>query len=249
MAERTINTPRTTRDVRRLFREMARELSATKQGQLTRLFMGALAHGLFKRIHRAFVVKSRGRADDLGISWRPLKRETIAQRPIGGQSRRARSFRARQGRGLLTAAQDRVWRGIFASTLARLTAQGVSVAEAKSSAGRLAWAVLKSQGAKTRLGTLGGRKVRMLVVSGDLQRSIEPGRLGRFSYSPPNRLQLFEIRGKQLVIGSRLPYANRQNRMRTIIPGVRKMRPWFVQSLQEAVRVTSLRMEEVARRR
>jgi len=128
---------------------------------------------LLSKIKQAFLVKSRGGTGDDGIHWAPLKRSTIAQRRTTGGERKSLGIGGKRTRGLLTAAQDKRWRQIFGSRLAQLRVRGVPNAAAL--AAQIAWAILKSEGAKTKLAVLGGRKVDALRDTGELFRSLTPG--------------------------------------------------------------------------
>lgn len=208
----------------------------TDQRNLSGHFNSTFVHSLFGKIQKAFKDKSNpGGRDEFGDSWAPLKPSTIAQRPLrkGEATRLGIRGLGRAGRGLLTAAENRKWKGIFASTFARL-APVLGEAAAKAQAARLAWAILKSQGAKTKLATLGTRSVPLLVVSGRLKRSLGPGTLSAGRYSPPDE-QIAKFNGNRLEIGTSVPYAGHVHKKRRLWPTIRKMQPWFAQSAQTAV--------------
>lgn len=111
-----------------------------------------------------FLVMARGGTGAAGIRWKPLKRSTIAGRkPPPHKPRDARPM------GLLTVAQDKRWRRLFGVRLASLqTKYGGAAGDAKGRAAAYAWSVLKKEGAKTRLATLGGRTVEILRDTGEL---------------------------------------------------------------------------------
>src|SRR5262249_17840054 len=52
---------------------------------------------------------------------------------------------------------------------------GISDRDAAAQAAKHAWAVLKAEGAKTKLATLGGRSVEILRDTGLLLKSLSPG--------------------------------------------------------------------------
>ena len=146
------------------------------------LLRGAVA--LMSKVQQAFIVKSRGGVGEDGIRWKPLKRETIAQRRTTVKERRAAGVGGKRYRGLLTAAQNRRWARIFATRVAWLRAKGLSEADAKARAAQIAWATLKNEGAQTKLGLFGGRTVDTLRDTGELLRSLTPGTGNRPSGSP-----------------------------------------------------------------
>lgn len=198
-------------------------------------FTSAFGHNLFTKIHKAFLTKSEGRRDDLGDFWKPLKRSTIAARPIRKGERKKLGILGlgRGGRGLLTAGENRIWKGIFASTLARL-APRVGENKAKALAARLAWGILKARGARTRLEALGGRKVPIHIVTHRLERSLQPGTLSGRNYKPPEE-QIFEIGGRGVIIGTAVPYGAKLHRTRRLWPSVRKMAPWLQTATRKGV--------------
>lgn len=212
-----------------LFRRIAWNLGDVLSGRVPEhmdlylTFWGALARYLFGKIHEAYKVKSQGRMDELGNSWPALSPQTIANRRvteedilaygIGGTGERA--FK-RRVRGLLTVTQDKQWRAIYAKTLAKLEAVGTPSPEAKQGAAKLAWAILKSRGAQTRLEVLGGRVVLINVDTGALLASFDPTP-GEGPYTARDN-QLFELNGGSAELGSNIPYADDVDSLRSLIP-------------------------------
>lgn len=128
---------------------------------------------LLSQIRQDFIVKSRGGVGRDGIVWPPLKPETIAQRRTTAGERKSLGITGRRVRGLLTPDQDRRWRGIYSSTYQRLVLElGHTAAAAR--AAQSAWAILKAEGAQTKLATLGTRQVDILRDTGLLLRSLTP---------------------------------------------------------------------------
>lgn len=157
----------------------------TGQGNLGQTLVNGVqlrvANALLSEVELAFIQKSRGEVGSDGIKWAPLKRETIAQRRIGAGDLAAIGIKGPgqpkgRVRGLLTQAEDKVWRRIFASRLAWFMAKfGMSEGEAKQRAAQAAWAKLKEMGAKTKLEVLGSRQVDILRDTGELLASFSPG--------------------------------------------------------------------------
>jgi len=169
-------------------------------------------------------VKANGGTDSLGTKWKPLSRATIAARPVrkgevgrfGIGGRGSKAFKNRT-RGLLTPEQDNLWKGIFASTVKRLMVT-LGEREAKSKAAETAWAILKSKGAKTRLGTLGGRDVQILVNTGRLLTSYSPGRVSGGSYTPPSGDQTVIFHDFGIRITFSVPYGDATEATRPVLP-------------------------------
>lgn len=153
---------------------------------------------LLGEVQRAFLVKSRGGVGSDGIKWVPLKRETVAARRTTAGERKAAGVGGRRGRGLLTPAQDKRWRQVYARTLARLRLS-LGEADARARAAAAAWADAKRSGARTRLDVFGGRQVDVLRDTGELFRSLTPGyeQLG-----PAGPGQVFRVAPGAVVVGT-----------------------------------------------
>jgi len=126
----------------------------------------------------AYVTKARGGTDEAGIKWAPLKPETIAYgRPHPGLNARRKKAEAkgRAGRPLLTDALDRLWRGVYASTLRRLAKGGTGTADQKGQAASAAWGVVKAAGGQTILGRYGNVAVEIGRDTNRLLNSLSPG--------------------------------------------------------------------------
>lgn len=168
---------------------------------------------LLSQIQQDFITKSRGGTGRDGIKWKPLARATIAARRITVEERRAAGVGGRRERGLLTPAENRQWRGIFASTLARMRAKGMANAEAL--AAQTAWAIMKSRGAKTRLALFGGRTVDIGRDTSRMFRSLTPGVEDRPSNEPE---QIFMTIPGGAIVGSNVPYFEDFHRVRHVWP-------------------------------
>ena len=155
-------------------------------------------------IHQDFIRKARGQAGADGTRWPKLSRKTLAYSRRFGPGERARLKRdhglgrghrhAPGGKnGLLSGAQLRQWRGIYASNLKRLATQ-VPLDEAKRRAAQIAWAVMKRRGAKTNTGVLAN--------------SLQPGQITGGSYTaPPGEDQIFRLLRNGVIVGTNVPYA------------------------------------------
>lgn len=185
----------------------------------------------FQIIHEEFLVKSRGGTDSAGIRWKPLSPRTIAYRPLGkgdAQLFGVRNFKAT--RGLLTPSQDKRWRAIYGYQIRR----GKTPAQAAS----LAWNILKSSGAKTRLGTLSNRQLPILILTQRLERSLRPGKVIQGLYLPSQE-QEYEVDGTRLVVRTTVPYSDKLAQERPIFPP--DLTPWINRAKILAKRKVGLR--------
>ena len=159
-----VTTNRSKHFVKRVFSSIGKYIDGSKPDthNVGRIFWRVLTRYLFEKIHESFVIRSLGGTDELGNSFKPLKKVTIAKRPItkGNLSglgltkkQTGTSFKDRT-RGLLTPEEDSIWRETFARVMNGLSKQ-VSKAQAKKIAAKAAWGRVKKLGAKTRIDTSG----------------------------------------------------------------------------------------------
>lgn len=231
----TVTFKGTTRELKSLLHSLPALISGKKpdtQG-IGRMFKHAVAYYLFEQIEHAFVEKSWGGTDNLGYKWKPLKKSTIAYRPIGpGDVRKYRLPRNRT-RGLLTPVQNRTWKQTFYRMYKKLS-QRLTDTNAKILAAKIAWAKVKAGGARTKLEVLGNRKVQILVVTKRLFESVQAGSYSSGTYTPPSE-QLFQSGRGEIRIGSKVPYFAKQNKARTIIPPPSRIGPWLKAAVRAAV--------------
>jgi hypothetical protein len=170
---------------------------------------------LLSQIQQDFITKSRGGTGRDGVTWKPLRPETIAQRRTTAAERKAAGVGGRNSghRGLLTEAENRRWRAIFASRVAMLRAKGVANAAAIAAA--IAWAALKAQGAKTKLALFGGRRGDIGRDTSAMFRSLTPGVDDKPSGAED---QIFETIPGAVIVGSSKPYFPAFNRVRQVFP-------------------------------
>lgn len=166
------------------------------------------------QIQQDFITKSRGGTGRDGIKWKPLKRETIAARRTTRGELKSLGVSGKRTRGLLTPAEDKLWRQIFGSRLARLRFH-MGEGAARAMAAQIAWAELKRRGAKTKLEVLGGRVVMIGRDTGRMFRSFAPG----VDDQPSGEAeQVFETPPGSVIVGSNVPYFARFNRDRPCWP-------------------------------
>lgn len=193
-------------------------------------FLLCLGFGALSDIKDAYVTKADGGTDEMGISWPDLSPKTKAYgrrfgpgeqsslKQAAGVGRGAR-FAPGNNVGLLTAEQLKMWKKIFARTLARLRLS-LPEDEAKARAAQIAWATLKRDyGARTKLDVYGNRKVQILRDTGVLLNSLSPGILTGGpapSYSKPTAPggseQVFEQHPGSIIVGTNVPYAAAHNK-------------------------------------
>lgn len=221
------------RTVQREVNSIAKQLASRSRSDLNKCLTNHLAFQLFSRIEKAFKVKSKGQTDELGYYWKPLSPKTIAARPITEKDERRFKIQDRE-KGLLTAEETRIWRGIFRSLYQKYRKE-VNDKRAKYLAARSAWAILKARGAKTRIDLLSRRKVLILIVTERLLRSVSAGTLSGNRYYKPSE-QIFEYENGELRLGSSVEYAEYVNKARRIIPSATAMvrGGWVRDSLKEA---------------
>lgn len=198
---------------------------------VARGFQLALGFGALSDIKDAFVTKSRGGTDEMGITWPRLSPEYLAYGRRFGRGEKARLLRAAGGdpklhkfgvagnTGLLTKEQKARWQKIFGQQFARFYASTGSSEYAKMRAGRMAWYILKSEGALTKLAVFGNRQVEILRDTGVLFNSLSPGLLSgegaSADYQKPTSeggdQQIFAIRPGSVTVGTNVPYAATHN--------------------------------------
>jgi hypothetical protein len=207
-------------------------------------------------VQEAFIEKASGGTGEDGIQWPPLKKQTIANRRVGdsdiasmksqGITKRQSGYGARkQGagdldskgrlkRGFLTDAEDKRWKKIFASRKAQMMGKhGMSEGAASARAAQIAWAVLKSEGAKTKLEVLGNRKVMIGRDTGRLFNSLSPGVADPDSHpllTPPPEVEERVLREEVgcVIVGTNVVYASAFAKTRPLWPKTGQLpAPWM----------------------
>ena len=223
----------------------------SRSERLKRRFFGTYAESMFTYIHEGYMLKSRGLSDELGEQWPPLAPSTIAARPVTRADIQKFHIHPQKTRGLLSPKENTIWKKIFKRKFDEYFQGNMAHDEAKAKAAKAAWYWLKRMGAKTRKGLLGGRNVLILVDSGRLERSLRPGKMQVFSYRPYNKDQIYEIRGKQMMMGTRVPYAKyhqtgtKYHPPRPPIPSAKAMRKWSLRAARQASETIADSLAEV----
>ena len=231
MAE-TVHFRGTRADIRRIAGLVGQILAGKEPDQhgIARGFMLTLGFAALSDIKDAFITKSRGGTDEMGITWPKLSKEYLAYHRRFGPGEKARLKRAAGlGRahrtapgnkpGLLTRAQLKRWRGIYSSLLRRFILSEDERA-AKAHAARIAWSIVKKEGAKTMLEVFGNRQVDILRDTGVLFNSLSPGQLtgsgDSVSYIKPSgdggSEQIMEVAPGLVIVGTNVAYASRHQK-------------------------------------
>lgn len=198
----------------------------------------AIGFAALSSIKDDFITKSRGGIGADGVKWKPLTKEYLAYGRRFGKGEqsslksaaglgRGNRLAPGQNKGLLTVAQKKRWGQIFARTLTRMLLS-LPPKEAKARAAQIAWAVLKREGAKTKLDVFGSRVVDINRDTGILFNSLSPGQLGGEGpaavYTKPSGdggdQQIFETIANGVIVGTNVEYAAAVNKIRPIVPKV-----------------------------
>jgi hypothetical protein len=202
-------------EARNLIIGVVRSLSgnSTEQAQAAKSVHTAIGVAALTDIKADFIRKSRGEVGEDGVKWEPLSREYLAyggrRFGPGEQATLKRQAGLNQGnrhRGLLSSAQNKRWKMIFATRFKRFVLS-MPPGEAKARAAQIAWATLKREGAKTKLEVFGTRQVDILRDTGILLNSLSPGVVDTGgNYQAPED-QVFDLTGSGVIVGTTVPYA------------------------------------------
>ncbi len=212
-------------DVTRVVQQLAAVLTgrAEDNDQIARGFMLALGFAALSDIRSAFIEKSRGGTDEMGIKWQPLAPETIANRRVGPGAKKpqiAVSDTAGQRLDKITQAQlvrdrERIRNRETKKAFRRfqlLLPKAEALRRARIVGGLKATAVT----GKTKVQTLGSRDVEILRDTGILFNSLSPGLLQGARYSKPTgqggEQQIMETFPGELIVGTNVPYATTHQR-------------------------------------
>lgn len=235
----TVRTRFTKREVQAIIQNGIRAVNSAGPDSygFARVFWGAIAQSLFLSIHTAFLAKSNHGSDELGLSWVDL---TPQYKTYGRMDARVGiPLPGPKYRPTLTPAQDKAWRGVFARIAFKLNRsltskkqrqslsrkeldvlrgkkrrQGMDIAAAS------AWIFVKEHmDAHPLIELCPPRKVPLLVKTHRLVDSLEPAPLASDgSYHPLNQDQVFRVRGGELTLGTRVPYAEYLDPKRPLWP-------------------------------
>ena len=193
-------------------------------------FLLALGFAALSDIKQAYIKKSRGGTDEMGIKCPPLSAKYLAYGRRFGRGEQSRlkktaglgrAHRTAPGdkKGLLTRSQLKQWRFLFVQYLLRFRlSEGEQ--RAKAHAAAVAWNIMKRRGARTKLEVFGHRQVEILRDTGVLFNSLSPGLLSgkadQVSYSKPTKKggteQIFDVRPGEVIVGTNVEYASKHQK-------------------------------------
>jgi hypothetical protein len=193
-------------------------------------------------IHADYIRKARGGTGEDGVKWPPLSPKTLAysrrfgpgeQTALKAAAGLTRAHHLAPGgkKGLLTNAELKRWRAIFARLVGRF-AMDMDLGEAKAKAAAIAWTQLKAAGAKTKLEVFGHREVEILRDTSILLNSLSMGHMASdadayasgVSNRPAPEDQVFAPIENGIVVGTRVKYARAHNEG---VPGRLPARPFI----------------------
>jgi len=167
-------------------------------------FRIVIGYVLLADIYDAFVTKSDGGTDEMGIKWEPLAESTISQRRVGPKDLKDKDIKER----VKIVERER-------KKLIDVYRMSMTESEAQSNAKRRANEIATKQTGKTKVETLGHRQVKILQDYGFLLGSLSPGQLsstqGIAAYTKPGipggSDQVFEVPVGEIIFGSDTMYA------------------------------------------
>jgi len=194
-------------------------------------YKAIMAQEVMKRVNASFWARAKRGSDDLGNTWKPLAPSTHAYKPLSPIEKNTYEIDGDLTRGLLTPAQDLVWRTIFARIYNRLVKKGKSEKEAKKEAGERAWGVVKARGARTLIGL--NRITDTNIRTGALVAATKPGTVTNNRYYPPKN-QTIDIKPRAAVrIKFLIPYVKEVDKVRPVIPN--DISPWIMEAHEIAI--------------
>jgi hypothetical protein len=198
---------------------------------------------IMRRVNASFWARAKRGADDLGNTWKPLAPSTHIYKPLSPIEKGDYAIDGKRTRGLLTPAQDLLWRRIFARTYNRLVKKGKGESEAKKEAAERAWAVVKARGGLTKLGLYEGRITDTNIRFGRLVASTKPGSVANNRYYPPkNQIISVGPRGR-VQIKLDIPYIKQVDAVRPVIPS--DISPWILEAHMVAVEAAKVVYERI----
>ncbi len=191
-----------------------------------------MGFALAAEVEENFDNLSEGKAGVDGDIWPPNTPEYLAYGKGPKSSRkgtgRVNRWPDKPGSGMLSVAERKAWGRIYARNLGFLAGRH-QIGKAKQIAAALAWNTMKEGGAKTLIETFGKREDTILVDTGILRRSLQPGELveGEFTatYVTKTQDQIYHSEPGRIVYGTRNPTASfhhngQGNRRRRLWPDV-----------------------------
>lgn len=162
---------------------------------LVRSWQLAIGMAALASVREAFITKSRGGTDEMGITWPPLKPETIARRRIGKED--LKNPEIRRWNELRKSEEERMYNRYLLS---------LSEYEARQRARQVAPALASKKMGKTRVELLGNRTVDILRDTGRLFNSLMPAEQG-YAGADGQAENVFEASDGIIRVGTNVKYA------------------------------------------
>lgn len=233
----------TTRDQKPQLRQLVRNLPGILSGRIHDVggialgFRSRIGYSILSLIIPNFNDLGRGMSGADGDKWKALSKAYLAYgRRFGPTEQRDLKKAAGLGKthsmapgdkkGMLTPEQVKQWRKIYADRLAWYIMREPDD-KAKRHAAAVAWIIMKSRGAKTKLEVFGNRQVQILVDTGRGRGSLTPGTITEFGpnaqYQKPTGLgavdQEFDVSNPNaVVVGTNVGYMGAHHRGNKRLP-------------------------------
>lgn len=208
------------REVIRKARELAKVLSGAKTDTsgISKGFFLAVGYAVLSDVKEAFLVKSKGGVDAMGIQWPPLKPETIARRRVGQRDKtsdqrikRRQQLIANMRRKKMREVKQRLLLSMDEQAADKRAKEIVDTPQEKTRRQKEASRLVSA----TKTQTLGQRDVEMLRDTGVLLNSLSPGVIAPGGYSPGGKpgsdKQIFDLEAGRVTVGTNVPYAAKHN--------------------------------------
>ncbi len=195
MTSITVTTSKSIKSVLKIIQALPDQITGKGQDRLriARDARARMALTLFQHVSQAFDVKSVGGMDEAGDMWPDLSPEYLAYkkgRPPVMKKRAAERGASFENGGVgyrtnrrdhMTHDQFRAWRRSYTAALNELK-QVMPFDKARAAAANAAWKTTRSLGAPSLVQAYGFRNTVILVDTGGLRTSIEPGSVGGGKY-------------------------------------------------------------------
>lgn len=201
-----------------------------KYKSVSTIYNAILAREIMVRVNISFWARAKGGTDDLGNKWKPLAPSTHAYKPLSPMEKNTYSIDGKRVRGLLTPAQDKIWRVTFFVQFKQLSRK-MDEAEAKQEAAKRAWEKVKSLGAQTKIGL--DRVTDINIRTGALVAATYPGKVANNRYYPPKNQRIYVKPRGGFKIEFLLPYVDAVDAVRPIIPG--NITVWIIEAHDIAI--------------
>jgi len=103
----------------------------------------------------------------------------------------------------------------------------------------------KSSTFREAISRVKGGNVPILIDTGRLLQSLMPGLILSGSYKKKTADQIFEIKRGEVLLGTKVPYAEMQDKARSLWP--KRMNRWIEESITEAIKAMNNRLKQLNR--